>query len=406
MARVVLHIDMNSYFATVEQQSNPLLRGKPIVVSGRPHIHSVVAAASVEAKKFGVKSGMSTWEAKKLCPQVIFIPGNPNKYMALTGKLIEIFRSYSPLVEVFSIDEVFLELLPPHQSMEDAVEIAKEIKLRIKEEVGDFLTCSIGIAHNKLLAKLASEKQKPDGLTVIDDNNLHSMLLSSPLRDFCGIGRQVLKRLQMLGVNSVAQLRLVPDSLLKTTFGPSRASFLKQLAWGIDISPVISEEEREDAKSFSHNLTLPKETSDWKYIEAVLLRLSEKVAYRMRQDGFCAKVISAHLRYTDLSWTGGQKLLGHYSDSGEEIFQIVKSLMRKDPGVEIRAVGVGASYLRKKSLLTAPLLPEDQKKEKITDCLDKVNNEFGRTTLFRAAVLPAFERDKQVAGIRTRLRFN
>ena len=192
MTRTILHIDMNSYFATVEQQANPLLRGKPIAVSGRPNIQSVVATASYEAKKYGVKSGMNTWEAKKLCPFLIFIPGDPNKYIDITGRLIKIFKSYTPLVEIFSIDEVFLDL--SHASSR-AQEIALEIKVRIRREIGDKMTCSIGVASNKFLAKLASEKKKPDGLTIVTPETLDEILLSSKLDDFCGIGRRILARL-------------------------------------------------------------------------------------------------------------------------------------------------------------------------------------------------------------------
>lgn len=379
-----MHIDMNSYFASVEQQANPLLRGKPIAVSGRPHIHSVVAAASIEAKKFGVKSGMNTWEAKKLCPNLIFIPGDPAKYLATTGKLLKIFKNYSPAIEIFSIDEVFLELDPAA----DAISTALEIKRRIREEIGEKVTCSIGIAANKFLAKLASERKKPDGLTVITPENLDEILLSSKLTDFCGIGRQIVKRLASMGIYTVAQLRQVPEDFLVAAFGV-RGHDLHNMAYGIDESPVVPDWQAPEAKSFSHSLTLPKETDDRNYIEAVLLYLAEKIARRMRKDLFAGRVI----------WCNGvQKALPDYTNDGQEIFRVAKNLLPDSP---IRALYVGIGNLLPKDLVTPSLFSQDN----LIKAMDSVNDQFGENTLFRATTLPVFVRDHDVAGIRTRFRF-
>lgn len=385
----VMHIDMNSYFATVEQQANPLLRGKPVAVSGRPHINSVIAAASIEAKKFGVKSGMGTWEAKKLCPDLIFIPGDPAKYLATTGKLLKIFKSYSPTVEIFSIDEVFLDMT----DMADVTEVALEIKQRVREEVGEHITCSIGIAANKFLAKLASEKKKPDGLTVVTKDNLDEILLSSRLDDFCGIGRKILRRLQAMGIYTVASLRVIPEEFLTAAFGV-RGKEIKNMAWGIDDSVLVPDYARPEAKSFSHSLTLPKETTDRAYVESVLLYLSEKVARRMRADFFCGRVIHCN---------GVQKALTHYTDDGLEIFNVGRQLVT---ALSVRAVYIGVSGLQKKKFTEQSLLPEMQKREKIVSALDRTNDRFGENTVFRAATLPVFVRDKDVAGIRSRFRFN
>lgn len=398
MDRIVLHIDMNSYFATLEQQANPLLRGKPLVVSGRPHIDSVIAAASIEAKKFGVKSGMSTWEAKKLCPSLIFIPGDPAKYISTTGKLINIFKSYTPLIEIFSIDEVFLDVtcrlnrIASDLSDNIARTVALEIKSKIKQSVGGYITCSIGIAPNKLLAKLASEKKKPNGLTIINKNNLDEMLLTSKLDDFCGIGRKTLERLHDMGVYTVAQLRRIPQEYLVAAFGV-KGHDIKNMAWGIDDSPVIPDSQTPEPKSFSHSLTLPRESDDRVYIESVLLYLSEKVARRMRKDHFCGRVIHCN---------GVQKALNHYTADGPEIFRVSKQLLGD---FSIRAIYVGVSQLQKKETVASSLLPEWQKEEKIISALDQANDHFGENTVFRAKVMPVFFRDKNVAGIRTRFRF-
>lgn len=369
----VMHVDMNSYFATVEQQANPLLRGKPIAVSGRPHINSVIAAASIEAKKFGVKSGMNTWEAKKLCPQLIFIPGDPAKYLCLSEKMIRILKSYTPFVEIFSIDEAFLEL-PEGEPFR----IALEIKQRIKNEIGSHITCSIGIAQNKFLAKLASEKKKPDGLTVVTEENLDEILLSSKLDDFCGIGRQILKKLQGMGIYTVVQLRQVPEIFVGRK--------LHNMAYGIDNSPVIFNQP--EAKSFSHSLTLPKETSDKNYVEAVLLYLCEKVARRMRRDNFCGRTVWCN---------GNQKSSTYYTDEGQEIFKTARTMLY----LPVRAVYVGMVNLKSKDLTNKSFFDRPE----IETTMDLINDKFGERTLFRAATLPVFGRDKDVAGIRTRFRF-
>jgi DNA polymerase-4 len=400
MARVILHIDMNSYFATVEQQSNPKLLGKPIAVSGRPSIHSVVATASYEAKKYGVRAGMNTIEAKRLCPGLIFIPGDPNKYIDVTGRLIKIFKSFSPHIEIFSIDEVFMELYD-----RDPIQTAMEIKQKIKNEIGKHMTCSIGISSNKFLAKLASEKQKPDGLVVINENNLDNMLLTSKLEDFCGIGRRILKRLNDFGINSVSDLRNTSKEILIYSFGNVCGTHLHNMAYGVDHSPLVPDFEAEEAKSFSHALTLHKATDNRKYIEAIMLRLSERVARRMRADGFSGRVVNLYVRFPDMGGISEQKLVPHYINDGAEIFETTKELFPKDMPT-IRMLSVGITYLRKTNMLTNSLLPEDQKIEKIVSSMDLVNNKFGENSVFRAAVLPAFEREKNVAGIRTKLRFN
>ncbi|MCL4390017.1 MAG: DNA polymerase IV [Patescibacteria group bacterium] len=398
MDEVVMHIDMNSYFASVEQQANPHLAGKPIAVSGRPYIHSVVAAASIEAKKFGVRSGMSTWEAKKLCPGLIFVPGNPAKYIDLSGRLIKIFRDFSPTVEIFSIDEAFLDITSLDGcTLSDRVQpfrIAGEIKQRIKDELGEKITCSIGIAKNKLLAKLASEKKKPDGLTIINENNLDAMLLSSKLDDFCGIGRQTLAHLQAMGIYTVAQLRQVPLECLTAAFGRHGRDIFN-MAFGIDNAPVVASDTGPEAKSFSHTLTLERETSDRKQVEAVLLYLAEKAARRMRQEGFCGRTIHT---------LTAQRSLPQATSNGLEIYKVGRQLMNFD--LPVRVVGIGVSNLVKKDRTSGSWLPEVQKEEKIITSLDFVNDRFGENAVFRAATLPVFSRDRRVAGIRTKMRFN
>ena len=182
----VLHVDINAFFAAVEQQCHPTLRGKPIFICGNPKTRTVVAACSYEAKAFGVKSGMSVGEALQLCPHAILVEGNPSKYIHTAIRIFAIIKEYSPQMEIFSIDEAFLDVTNTQHLFGGPVEIAKAIKRRIKEEFG--LTCSIGIAPNKLLAKLASDMQKPDGLVEIKPDDVEATLRDLPVSELCGIG--------------------------------------------------------------------------------------------------------------------------------------------------------------------------------------------------------------------------
>ncbi|MEM1684287.1 MAG: DNA polymerase IV, partial [Nanopusillaceae archaeon] len=209
---IVFHIDMDAYFASVEQQARPWLRGKPLVVSGRPDIHSVVAAASKEAKRFGIKAGMPTWEAKRLCPHVIFLPGDPDKYESVTRRFLAILVTYTPMVEVYSIDEVFLEATDVVRRYPDPVALAREIKARFREELGEWITCTIGIAPNKLLAKLATEQAKPDGIRWIKPEEVPAVLKATPVEAVCGIGPRIARRLSHMGVWTLADLQRIPEA--------------------------------------------------------------------------------------------------------------------------------------------------------------------------------------------------
>lgn len=305
---IVFHIDMDSYFASVEQQARPWLRGKPLVVSGRPDIHSVVAAASKEAKRFGIKAGMPTWEAKRLCPHVIFLPGDPDKYESVTRRFLAILVTYTPMVEVYSIDEVFLEATDVVRRYPDPVALAREIKARFREELGEWITCTIGIAPNKLLAKLATEQAKPDGIRWIKPEEVPAVLKSTPVEAVCGIGPRIARRLAHMGVWTLADLQRIPEAYLRRVFGVY-GRVLHLWGQGIDPTPLRPYWQEEDEKSIGHSHALPKPLRHPEGAKKVLHYLAVKTARRMRQKGYVGRVVYALYRDEELGYHGAQKAL-------------------------------------------------------------------------------------------------
>lgn len=383
--RQILHIDMNSYFATVEQQANPLLRGKPVAVLGSHAKRTIIVAASVEAKKFGVKTGTRVEDASKLCPQIEFVHGEPRKYSWVTKKFIEIFESYTDKVEIFSIDEAFLDVTNTANLYGGAENVAKEIKRRIRDEIGEYISCSIGIASNKFLAKTASDLMKPDGLVIVTPENKDDILLNLPLSEFCGIGKRIHQRLGAIGIYTTADLRKVSNIILNSEFGIATGEKLKRMAYGLDGSPVISWHDRTDAKSFSHSRTLNKDVTNQDEIKKHILLLSEKVGRHLRKDGYLGKEVGLWIRFKDFSGAGKSQKISKWTHDGAEIAEaaqkILRSLSLHQP---VRAIGVYVGIIQREKNTPISLLPEDVINDKILAAMDAVNDRFGEDVVTRA----------------------
>ncbi len=383
--RQILHIDMNSYFATVEQQANPGLRNKPVAVLGSHAKRTIIVAASVEAKRFGVKTGTRVEDAPKICPQIIFVHGEPRKYSWVTKKFIEIFESYTDKVEIFSIDEAFLDVTNTENLYGGAENIAKEIKRRIREEIGEYLSCSIGIATNKFLAKVGSNLKKPDGLVIITPTNKDEILLTLPLSEYCGIGRRIHQRLGAMGINTTADLRAVSNVILNKEFGIATGEKLRRMAYGLDNAPVTSWHDRSDAKSFSHSRTLNKDVTNQDEIRRHILLLSEKVARHMRKDGYLGKEVGLWIRFKDFSGAGKSQKIGKWTHDGAEIAEtaqkILKALELRQP---VRAIGVYVGNIQRSQNVPVSLLSEDTINDKILSAMDAVNDRFGEDVVTRA----------------------
>lgn len=395
--KVILHIDFNSYFATVEQQANPRLRGKPIGVTGGDRTErTVLGAASVEAKKYGVKTGMQLWEAKKLCPKIIFVKGDSDKYLSCTKRFLNILKDYSPYLEVFSIDECFLELESSRWNLESSdrnldsrlLTLATNIKERIKAEVGDWITCSIGISYNKVMAKLAGSLYKPNGLVVIADEKAAMMILDQvALDEICGIGGRIKKRLNNMGVFGFKALRAVPKQSLVAQFGNVYGNTLYNWARGIDYSQIVPFYEREEVKSIGHRHTHYKDTDDPEEIKQILLKITELIARRLREKRLVGKTVSCWFRDTTFNGSGMQ-LTVFYTDDGLEIFKAAwKIFLQLWNRGKIRMIGASISSLKPTTPANMSLLDDVAQKEIITKALDKINNKFGEFTLQRGILL-------------------
>lgn len=388
MDRIIMHIDMNSYFASVEQQANPFLRGKPIGVTGKRESRSVVAAASIEAKRMGVKTAMSNWEARKIIPNLVLISGDSSKYSHITNTFIGIFREFTDQVEQFSVDEAFLDVTDQAHDYMAATLMAKMIKARIIEECGIRVTCSVGIGPNKLIAKLASEIEKPDGLIVVKPKDVPKLLDSVELGDFCGIGRRIEQRLHMLGVYTVDQLRNYPLDKLVTEF-KSYGFWLHEAAHGRDDSPLdVRRAGSDKPKSMGHSYTLPSDIWDPLEMKRNLLGLADKVGWRLRREGFFAHQITAYVRYGDFTGNGSVKRFSEPTNDGLRLFQIAWSMIDKfrDPNKPVRLIGLTAGRLSK-GPEQIHLFPKDRKMQKVVSVLDKIQTRYGNRSWTRASLL-------------------
>lgn len=374
MDRVILHIDMNAFFASVEQQANPDLQGKPVAVVGSGH-RTVITTASYEARSFGVKTGMAIWEGKRACPELIIVVGDNKKYTHASRQMVAMMRQYTPLVEVFSIDEAFLDVTHSHALFGTAETIAYKLKNLIRDTLG--LTCSVGIAPNKLLAKLASDMQKPDGLTVIAPDRITAVLESVAIGDLCGIGKKLERRLNLLGIRNCGQLGRFPEEILSRKFGIIGPR-LKQMGQGVDDSPVVATEGDEQVKSVGHSMTLHKDIDTRQEILRYLLQLAEMVGRRARRYGVSGRTVSIYIRFADF-FTNIQKqtTLGSNINLSHDIYRsAVRLLDSLELSQPVRLLGVCLSNLEYQEQQPS-LFAEERKKEQLTRAMDAVNDRFG-----------------------------
>lgn len=377
--RSILHIDMNAFFASVEQRANPVLQGKPMAVGGSEH-RGIILSPSYEARAFGVKTGMTYWEARQKCPELIVVQADSAKYSSACERMLAIWRDFTPLVEMFSIDEAFLDVTGCEALFGDPVRIAIAIKERIWAETK--LTCSVGIGPNKLLAKLGSDMQKPDGLVLISPDDVSAVLENLPVQEICGIGPSLTRALAETGIRTCGELGRAPLRRLTARFGIV-GERLRDMGLGLDDDPVVATdaESEGEAKSMGHSMTLNDDCSDPATIERHILQLSEKVGRRLRRGSYTGRTVTLTLRYPDFHTFTKQIRLRHAVNHGLDVYAAAAGILRSIQLLQpVRLVGVSVSNLEQ-NMTQLPLFREERKKKFIADAMDELNDRYGDFTV-------------------------
>lgn len=388
MNRVILHIDMDAFFASVEQRDNPQYQGKPVIVGADPKKgkgRGVVSACSYEARKFGIHSAMPISQAYFRCPNAIFLGPRMDRYQTISRNIREIFYHFTPLVEPISIDEAFLDITGSQSLFGSPGEIAVLLKNMIRER--EALAASIGIAPNKFIAKIASDVCKPDGLLIIKPDEIKAFLHPLSISQLWGVGEKTEQKLLHLGINSIGQLAALEEEYLESLFGKI-GRHLWQLANGIDERNV---EATQEIKSISHEITFEQDTDDLILIHQTLLSLAQQVSRRAWQKNLQARTISLKLRYHDFRTINRSHTLSEHISATDEIFRIAKDILSKIKieGKRLRLVGISLSHLikSKKEEQISLFQKEDKKKKELSRAEDKILHKFGSRSITRAFLI-------------------
>jgi DNA polymerase-4 len=390
MSRRIIHVDMDAFFASVEQRDRPELRGKPLIVGGSPEGRGVVSAASYEAREYGVRSAMPCARAKRLCPSVIFLPVDMPKYAAASRAVMAILREVTPVVEPLSCDEAFLDVTGSRSLFGDAEQIAWGIKHRIREQLS--LTASVGVATNKFLAKLASDLEKPDGLVVVPEDQESEFIRPLAVSRLWGVGPATARRLEALGLKTVGAVADCPLPLLRAELG-DHAEGLQRLARGIDERPVQPDHE---AKSISAETTFETDTRDIDFLNRVLLDLSDHVAERVRKAGVMARTVTLKLRFGDFATITRDATLSEPTYAGLVVYERARQLLaRARLGArQVRLIGVGTSNFAEERQLS---MFDDggRRAEQAEQAIDELKARFGADAVRRASLLREGEPRRQ-----------
>jgi DNA polymerase-4 len=374
----IMHIDLDAFFVSVEQVLNPELRGKPVVVGGKPDRRGVVATASYEARAFGLHSGMPLATAHRLCPQAIFIEGSFPTYREASRRFMSILADFSPLLEPVSLDEAYLDATGFESIHGTTHQMAAEIKQRINDELG--LCASVGIAGSKVVAKVASELSKPDGLFVVEAGKERSFLAPLPIAALPGAGKTTERILRGSGIDTIGKLSSIPLGTLKSHLG-AHGELLHRYANGIDNRRV---EPPGPAKSISRETTFGKDTRDQPVLRATLRYLSERVGTALRQRDRQARCVTLKLRYTDFATITRRHTLRQSGNSDQAIFDTGLQLLKKALSQEkqpVRLIGIGVSELTEPSRQMDMLDSSAQRREKLDKTVDRIRRKYGFTAI-------------------------
>ncbi len=403
--RVVMHLDMDAFFASVEEKLNPRLKGKPLLVGGTER-RGVVAAANYPARVYGIHAGMPMGEARRLCPDATFVEGNPQKYVHTSLEVLDVLKGFTPAVEPFSIDEAFMDLTqvpyagrPPAVSapsdeaqrdhaalLDSAIPVAHAIQRAVMRRVG--LTATIGIAPNKYVAKMASGVQKPRGLTVLTIERYRERFWGRGVQELWGIGEKTKDALEKLGIRTIGQLAKFPREFLTHHFGLNGEN-MRDAALGLDETPVVPYYDGIPVKSMGHEITLSVDISDKEALLAQLLRLSDMVGRRLRADSYLGRVVSVKIRDAKFRTKIRQRALPEVVDDEHAIFHTASLLLGEHwDGRPLRLIGVSVSGLVSAAgHYQHSLFGTDEHRRKMLEAVDSLRDRFGESALVKAGVL-------------------
>lgn len=392
MKRIIVHVDMDAFFASVEQRMHPEWRGHPVVVGADPKKgkgRGVVAAASYEARKYGIHSAMPISKAYQLCPHAIFTRGNMPLYKNISQSIFEVLQTFTPIIEPISIDEAFMDMSGSRHFFSSLEEMGKKIKAKVKEVSG--LTCSVGIAPNKSVAKIASDLKKPDGLVIVEEEQLKDFLAELDIEKIWGIGKKTASYFQTLGIRKCKDLWSYPREVLVAKFGKF-GEHLYRISRGIDDRPV---ETRETIKSVSNEKTFFEDVKDREVLENTLLYLSEKVAFRLQKYGFRGKTVVLKLRFEDFETHTKNITLPDPILHSNEIYRTATKLLATFPlKKRIRLLGVGVTGLLKEGEGIQQSLFDvlNENNQKIDKAIKSIRGKFGDSSIVRADTLKLKDR--------------
>lgn len=374
---------MDAFFASIEQLDNSRLKGKPVIVGGSTR--GVVSTASYEARTFGVRSAMPIFEAKRLCPDGIYLPVRMSRYREVSDKVMSVVEEFSPLVERISIDEAFLDISGTEKLHGTPEDVGFKIKRRIKEDTS--LTCSIGIAPNKFLAKIASDINKPDGLTIITEHKVQKFLSNLPVGKLPGVGDKTLKELKKLGIRFASDILKYPEEAFKKRFGKFGQRLI-ELAEGIDESPVSPYTE---AKSISSEDTLPEDTNNVEVLKRWLMSQAEVVGRRLRKANLKGRTITLKLKYSDFKLVSRSRTLNMPSNATKTIFDTASALLENyGRPAKVRLIGVGVSNFEEPTIQYQLFDNRDiaeKKFQKVDQAIDQLTDKFGISIIKRGTTV-------------------
>ncbi|MBW9092864.1 DNA polymerase IV [Microbacterium jejuense] len=378
----ILHVDMDAFYASVEQLDDPTLRGKAIII-GAPESRSVVSSASYEARRFGVRSAMPVSQALRLCPHAIVVPPHFERYLEMSARVMRMFRDVTPLVEPLSIDEAFLDVRGARRLWGSPGAIARMLRERVLAETG--LTCSIGVAATKHVAKMASTVSKPDGLLIVAEADTDAFLAPRSVRALWGVGPKTAESLERRGIHTIADAREAPREVLDRALGPAMGDRIWHLARGIDAREVDTSRVE---KSIGHEETFHEDIGDDAVLRSELRRLADRVGARLRSNGWEAATVAIKVRYADFTTISRSQTLAEPTAVGQRIGDAAHELFASiDRSLPVRLIGVRAEKLRPSGTAMPGLWDDDEGWRRLEDALDDATARFGRGAVTRATNL-------------------